>query len=428
MRCAVINCQYATMAPTKKEQICFFKFPRNADLAKRWLLFSGNRDALKVKNASICMKHFKDEDILGARKFELGIAKKRTLRQGAEPCINPGNETQIRKTLLAELLADAEEADMAPESTEFTPSYDRYNTGNATEPDVVSPPPIEDTAYLQTISHEDCPEADADEVEADENQESHQFNKCRTCYRDYDFDSNAEDPFDKANSVMLFRIEVICGVWLSNIEGGPRFMCPDCQLSLKNAIDFREMVISTEVMLTQGRPVCDNPEDQIELDSIETDQRTSVPEWPNDSVSDKMAEDDEDDGDEDTRYEDIYDASPSPVRSHCSNKMDHMEIIETAEENINPTRTEVSVGRGAKFYDELLNEVLGQDKVKPEMSKLEIKAGKPAKEQPKLRKMKIQEIRQDYNDDDSKFVVFEKKNKSKAKKSKKTHKEVEKKY
>ncbi|XP_022210008.2 uncharacterized protein LOC111065878 [Drosophila obscura] len=414
MRCAVINCQYATMAPTKKEQICFFKFPRNADLAKRWLSFSGNKDALKVKNASICMKHFKDEDILGSRKFEMGLAKKRTARPGAVPCINPGTdsaserarkeETHIRKRLLAELLADAEETDMSQEDTEPTPSYDRYRT----DPASVSPSHIEENAYLQTISHEDCPEADADDAEETQESLMQQLNKCRTCYRDFEFDLNAEDPFDNANSVLLFRIEVICGVWLSNIEGGPRFMCPDCQLSLKNAIEFREMVISTEVLLTQGMPVCDKPEIEIELESTEQDQRTT--EWTTDSVSTKMDEDVDDD--EETRYEDTYDASPSPVHSTNSNQM---EIIEPIEEDINVARANNSIsrGRGAKNLNELLSE----------RTRFVTKADTPAKIQPKPRKMKIQEILQDDDEEDetnSKVVplsAFERKNRSMAKTS-----------
>ncbi|BFF90306.1 uncharacterized protein DMAD_08857 [Drosophila madeirensis] len=428
MRCAVISCPYATIAPTKREQICFFKFPRNADLAKRWLSFSGNKDALKVKNASICIKHFKQEDISGSRKFEMGLAKKRTARPGAVPCINPGRdftkeravkeETQMRKRLLAELLADADETDMSLEDAAPAPSYDQYHSGPAHD----SPTTNEENEYLQAIAHEDYPEADADEAE--ETQEILMLlNKCRTCYRDYEFDENAEDPFDNANSVLLFRIEVICGVWLSNIEGGPRFMCPDCQLSLKNAIEFREMVISTEVMLTQGMPVCDKPDIEIELESTEADLRESLTEWTTDSVTTKIeAEVDEEVEDEEPHYEDFYEASTSPVCSPNSNKMDHVEIIEPSEDNFARANTR-SVGRASNILNELISEITGQDKVKPERLKTAIKAATPAKEQPNLKKMKIEEISQDNDEEDdynSKFVAFStfgKRNKFRVKKS-----------
>ncbi|XP_034662458.1 uncharacterized protein LOC117897606 isoform X4 [Drosophila subobscura] len=413
MRCVVPKCINATAAANKMHDMCFFKFPKNADLAKRWLSFCGNKDALKMKNACICINHFKEEDIVGAERFKLGLAKHISLGLNAVPCINLINDSLStafhkeppkilnKQKLLDALLADVEE--------EMEETFD-------------SPLPIED---FQEIQQEDCPEANVDEsFEIEETPESLlQFNKCRTCYRDYEFDLNAEDPFDKANSVLLCRIEVICGIWLSNIEGGPRFMCPDCQLSLKNAIEFREMVISTEVMLTQGMPVCDKPDIEIELESTEADLRESLTEWTTDSVTTKIdAEVDEEVEDEEPHYEDIYEASTSPVCSLNSNKMDHVEIIVPSEDNFERANTR-SVGRASNSLNELISEITGQDKVKPERLKTAIKAATPAKEQPNLKKMKIEEISQDNDEEDdynSKFVAFStfgKRNKFRVKKS-----------
>ncbi|EDW38390.1 GL12036 [Drosophila persimilis] len=396
MRCAVLNCKNARTASEKNQDLCFFKFPRNADLAKQWVSFCGNKNALNLKNASICIKHFKDEDIVGALKFELGLAKKRTLRPGAVPCLNREIETKSEKArkernqkrenqkLVAELLADAEAKELAQDDNELAPSNVRYNTVSA--PAFVSPPPIDESATLQTILHEDDP------LTSDENHESlNQLNKCRTCYRDYEFDPNAEDPFDKANSVLLFRIEVICGVWLTSIDGGPRFMCPDCQLSLNTAIEFREKVISTEVMLTQGRPVCDKPAVEVESVATETGQGTSAPEWTSELTSINMEEDDE----EDPQHEDIYDESYSPMHSPSSNKIDRIEMIETIEENIDAAPADpLSVARGTKILNELIKEFKGQDKVKTERSKEETNAPKKEKEQANPRKPKIRARRQ----------------------------------
>ncbi|XP_034130342.1 uncharacterized protein LOC117585126 isoform X3 [Drosophila guanche] len=412
MRCVVPKCINATAAANKMHDMCFFKFPKNADLAKRWLSFCGNKDALKMKNACICINHFKEEDIVGAERFKLGLAKHISLGLNAVPCINLLNDSMSTafhkeppKILNKQKLLDALLADVEEEAEE-----------------TISPLPIED---FQEIQQEDCPEENVDEsVEVEENPESvFQFNKCRTCYRDYEFDLNEKDPFEKANSVLLCRIEVICGIWLSNIEGGPRFMCPDCQLSLKNAIEFREMVISTEVMLTQGMPVCDKPDIEIELESTEADLRESLTEWTTESVTTKIeAEVDEEVEDEGPHYEDVYEASTSPVCSPNSNKMDHVEIIVPSQDNFVRVNTR-SVGRASNILNELISEITGQDKVKPERLKTAIKAATPAKEQANLKKMKIEEISQDNDEEDdynSKFVAFStfgKRNKFRVKKS-----------
>ncbi|XP_034130343.1 uncharacterized protein LOC117585126 isoform X4 [Drosophila guanche] len=402
MRCVVPKCINATAAANKMHDMCFFKFPKNADLAKRWLSFCGNKDALKMKNACICINHFKEEDIVGAERFKLGLAKHISLGLNAVPCINLLNDSMSTafhkeppKILNKQKLLDALLADVEEEAEE-----------------TISPLPIED---FQEIQQEDCPEENVDEsVEVEENPESvFQFNKCRTCYRDYEFDLNEKDPFEKANSVLLCRIEVICGIWLSNIEGGPRYLCPDCQLSLKNAIEFREMVIGTELMLTQGKTVCEKSTVEIELDSTKKLELASF------NVE-------EDNDEEYTQYEQIYDLPSTSARSPNSDKMDLVEIIEITEEDIDAARADDdprSVSRGTKILNELISEFTGQDKVKPERLKTAIKAATPAKEQANLKKMKIEEISQDNDEEDdynSKFVAFStfgKRNKFRVKKS-----------
>ncbi|XP_026850325.1 uncharacterized protein LOC6594425 [Drosophila persimilis] len=366
MNCVVLNCQNATRGSERNHDMYFFKFPKNADLAKRWLSFCGNKHALGMKNACICIKHFKDEDIVGLEKFKSGWTRHVSLGLNAVPCIH------VKKKSMSETSQNVEETVYNIEETAHN---------------------VEETEFeeFQTIPNNDCPEANAGE--ADEGNLT-QFNKCRTCYRDYKFDLDEEDPFAEANSMLLFRIEVICGVWLSKIKGGPRYMCPDCQLSLKNAIEFREKVISTEVMLTQGRPVCDKPAVEVESVATETGQGSSAPEWTSELVSINTEEDDE----EYTQYEHIYDVPSSP----SFNKIDHIVELETIEENIDVANADsFSVACGTKILNEMIN-----DNDKHERTKNETKAEKPTKERAKPRKMKIQARRQDDDEDDSEFIIF----------------------
>ncbi|XP_034131071.1 zinc finger protein 155 isoform X1 [Drosophila guanche] len=354
MRCAVLNCNSAKTASDKNSQLCFFKFPKNADLAKQWLSFCGNEDALNMKNASVCMKHFKDDDIVGALKFELGLAKKRTLRQGAVPCLHLESESMSERArkernqkrenqkLVAELLADAE---MEPDDIEPTPSFVRYDTGIASAPAFLTPPKIENNSF---VDEDDPLSGDAKQAYL-----KTQFIKCRTCYRDFELDASCEDPFDKANSVLLFRIEVICGVWLTSIEGGPRYMCPDCQSALNTAIEFREKVISTEVKLTQGNPVCDIAAVEVEVDSAENYQATeqATIEWP---IAGMICKEEDDEAND-------------VKASQSADLSTNIEMLEPLEEDIGADPSDpLSVARGTDILKELVIELIGQDKVTPE--------------------------------------------------------------
>jgi len=47
-------------------------------------------------------------------------------------------------------------------------------------------------------------------------EKQNELEKCRICYKDFALDSSAKDLFDQANSVLLFHIEVISGVWVGH--------------------------------------------------------------------------------------------------------------------------------------------------------------------------------------------------------------------
>ncbi|KAH8292552.1 hypothetical protein KR054_012604 [Drosophila jambulina] len=266
MRCVVPNCRNASISKAKRDSeqqqqpVSFFQFPKTPELFNRWLSFcSGSENALKVKNPCICIEHFRDEDIEGSIKFEMGLAKKRTLRPGAVPCINKSQESPSEKArlersrrrsnhkLVAELLLE----DEARSSAVPTPNYVRLSTGIASAPPFVSTKPAEDV--LPSIIVEVDPLVAAAKAETRD--------RCRTCYKEFVVDENAKDLFDPANSVLIFHIEVISGVWIKNIEGEPQLICPACQMSLQMAIEFREMCIDIELSLSQPKLEVDKEPD-----------------------------------------------------------------------------------------------------------------------------------------------------------------------
>lgn len=78
MKCVVPNCRNAFVGrakrdPEQQQAIGFFSFPRNSpETFKLWLAFCGYENAPKIKNPYICIEHFKQEDIEGSLKFEMG--------------------------------------------------------------------------------------------------------------------------------------------------------------------------------------------------------------------------------------------------------------------------------------------------------------------------------------------------------------------
>ncbi|XP_020816248.1 zinc finger protein 2 [Drosophila serrata] len=297
MRCVVPNCRNSSIRrskrdPDQQQPVSFFQFPKSPELFNRWLSFCrGSENALKVKNPCICIEHFRDEDIEGSIKFEMGLAKKRTLRPGAVPCINKSQESpseiarlerskrRSNHKLVADLLLEDEARASAPAEVVPTPSYVRLNTGIASAPSFVSPKPAEEE--LTSIIVEDDPLVTAEKAKLTE--------RCRTCYKEFVVDANAKDLFDPANSVLIFHIEVISGVWIKNIEGEPHLICPACQMSLQLAIEFREMCIGIELKLTQPKLEIDEEpdlesvqEESLELDIFSGSEYSNLDEYPPD--------------------------------------------------------------------------------------------------------------------------------------------------
>nr|NP_650051.1 uncharacterized protein Dmel_CG6689 [Drosophila melanogaster]AAF54607.1 uncharacterized protein Dmel_CG6689 [Drosophila melanogaster]AAX33545.2 LD13921p [Drosophila melanogaster] len=349
MRCAVPNCRNFSDCRSKRnaaqqQRLGFFRFPKCPDTFKAWLAFCGyTEESLKLKNPCICIEHFKDEDIEGSLKFEMGLAKKRTLRPGAVPCVNKSQESgsdrarkersQRRRNqeLVAELLAEEEAKLIHPEATSFE----------------------QDSVYLsETVTMELDPLSGEEKLE--------ELQKCRTCYNDFTADFRAKDLFDPANSVLLFHIEVISGVWISHKPDEPRLMCPACKSALDQAIDFREMCISTELKLSQAKPSTDEVQIEAENENpISSDH---------DLISDT----------ENTNVEEIEDAGGDHVEDEAtSDDQTSQEAVDEVAESP-AAQDPLSVALGAKIFKELLDQYTGKEKAR-------LRKGAPIASKPKAK-------------------------------------------
>ncbi|KAH8383470.1 hypothetical protein KR009_008866 [Drosophila setifemur] len=389
MRCAVPNCRnsFVTRAKRdpgqKKPQIGFFSFPKCPETFKLWLAFCGTESALKVKNPFICTEHFKEEDIEGSLQFEMGLAKKRTLRPGAVPCVNKNPEspserdcrerTQRRrnKRLVDELLAEDEAKASSTNEVVPTPDYVRLTTGIASAPAFVSPP------------RGGC---DLDEGPLPENDPLVQQGrlqlriKCRICYQDFDRDSMEKDLFDEAHSILLFHIEVISGVWISQIQGEPHHMCLKCQTSLRQAIEFRELCISTELKLNQIKPECMIEEDESAGEVQEEAQEESL---PSDA---ELSSDSEFTTVEDVEVIEVAQEEPPESDSSATDTQLDQEATEEASDPA--IEDPLSVALGAKIFKDLINQYTGQQRGKSTTKK---ENPLPKKPSPKPRKTAVRE-------------------------------------
>ncbi|KAL1489557.1 hypothetical protein ABEB36_013510 [Hypothenemus hampei] len=89
MRCAVFGCNCDNKS--KKNPISgvkFFHFPKNKDLAKKWLHATGRKDKVNLKNACVCSKHFSESDFkenLQHKLLNYTPARYRGLKEDAIP-------------------------------------------------------------------------------------------------------------------------------------------------------------------------------------------------------------------------------------------------------------------------------------------------------------------------------------------------------
>ncbi|BFF90254.1 zinc finger and SCAN domain-containing protein 12 [Drosophila madeirensis] len=322
----------------KRTNLKTFRMPVNEKKRKVWA------DSLEIEytNQRICENHFKKTDFYYADS--MNSKRRLRLRPEAIPeqCLLIFNDKKPPES------GEQRASHISDETTDAGTSYDNYQTEHPPAPSCESPPIDEDESLDSMFLEDDDPLAGEDNKGT-----VNQLMKCRACYQDYQFDSTAKDVFIKQNAVLLYRIEVICGVWLTSIEGGPRYMCPDCQSALNTAIEFREKVISTEVKLTQGNPVCDIAAVEVEVDSAENYQGTeqATIEWPMAGMICKE-EDDE------ANY---------AKASQSADLSTNIEMLEPLEEDIGADPSDpLSVARGTDILKELVIELIGQDKVTPE--------------------------------------------------------------
>ncbi|XP_017012899.2 zinc finger protein 2 [Drosophila takahashii] len=374
--CAVPNCRTRKNTALQK-QVCFFAFPKRPRAFRRWLAFCGlTMDTLKTKNPIICIEHFKDEDIQGALKFEMGLAKKRTLRPGAVPCINRDKESakerakkerkQRRKNqkLVAKLLEESE-------ANTTTPA-----------PEVSCPAsPVRDVDLSEVISMEFDPLMAKDEPK--------ELEKCRICCKDFTVDSTAKNLCDQANSVLLFHIEVISGVWISLKPDEPQFMCPACVLSLNLAIDFREMCINAELRIGQNKSLAETEPDKTEDYAANEDSVSSEPymlfeaeytniekiedpeEEPAEGDDQEPAEDSSDPTEEDQLTQEPAEESPDPAAQDPLNVALGTKILQESPDTT--TQDPLSVALGAKILKGLIDQYTGNEKRSPKKEETIVK-------------------------------------------------------
>ncbi|XP_034484982.1 zinc finger protein 184 isoform X2 [Drosophila innubila] len=336
-------------------------FPKNPDVLKSWLTFcrKNNNDKIKPYQKSvICNEHFKEEDIQGGLQFQMGLCSKRTLRPGAVPCINKNDmseaerensEKRKNKLLVAELLEEAEAREAAEASGEITiaPDFVR-NTGIVSVPDFVSAtgnafvpftPAPTDTDPLA----EEQSEADISTSSSRKDVTLINKNKCRTCSRPFVVDENAKDLCNEENAVMLYHIEVITGIWIQCNDEISRFMCSKCVDKLRTAIEFREICIRTELLLTGGDDVelpendmelCDSDKGEAQLiDHIKEEEFISV--FP---------------GEEEDGLTTVIEPLSGSVTKKIGQVL-HPAAVDSS-----------SLALGAQIYEDLLNEYLGKEK------------------------------------------------------------------
>ncbi|XP_065722098.2 zinc finger protein 2 [Drosophila suzukii] len=357
MRCAVPNCRNAFVSkskrdPDQQQQVGFFRFPKCPETFKLWLAFCGfTEDSMKLKNPCICIAHFKDEDIEGALKFEMGLAKKRTLRPGAVPSLNKNQEspserarqerTQRRRNqkLVAQLLAEDEVESRDPAAPTFvSPQSDKVDLSEAMA-------------------------MDFDPLIGEEKQ--NELEKCRICYKDFALDYSAKDLFDQANSVLLFHIEVISGVWISPKPDEPQLMCSACVLALDQAIDFREMCISTELKISQAKSIAEMEPDKSDIEALNEEQATSEPDLASDSGY--------------TNVEEIEDPEEEPAEDEAPSD-DQLSQEPATESTELASQDPLSVALGAKIFKELIDQYTGHQRPQKEA---------PIAKKPRIRKTAV---------------------------------------
>ncbi|KAH8334903.1 hypothetical protein KR074_002175 [Drosophila pseudoananassae] len=321
MKCVVPDCRNAFVGrakrdPEQQQPIGFFSFPKCPETFKLWVAFCGYENPPKIKNPCICIEHFKQEDIEGSLKFEMGLAKKRTLRPGAVPCIKnvlqsaservrlEGIQRRENKRLVEELLAEDEAKGFTAGDVEPTPPHEE-----------------EDDLFEDAF-----PEYDPAKI------------RCRICYQDLINDSSAKDLFDEANSILLFHIEVISGVWISQLEGEPHIICQTCQSSLHDAIEFREMCVNTELRISQAVP-------EIEVTAIASEdvEEESIPPEP-DII---------------TSLEDQQEPLKPEVTAESPQKEQPKE-----EATESTSQDPLSVTLGSRIFKELIDQYTGQQKTR----------------------------------------------------------------
>ncbi|XP_017102104.2 zinc finger protein 2 isoform X1 [Drosophila bipectinata] len=328
MKCVVPNCRNAFVGRAKRDSeqqqpIGFFSFPKCPETFKLWAAFCGYENAPKIKNPYICIEHFKQEDIEGSLKFEMGLAKKRTLRPGAVPCIKNVNKSaserahlegiqrRENKRLVDELLAEDETKGFIAGDVEPTPPQEEDDLFEDAFPDY---DPLIHEAKI----------------------------RCRICYQDLINDSSAKDLFDEANSILLFHIEVISGVWISQLEGEPHIICQTCQSSLHNAIEFREMCVNTELRISQAVP-------EIEVTAIASEdvEEESIPPEPDliTSLDDQVNDQQEP-------------LSPEVTAEPPLKGKPKEEPTESASQD------PLSVNLGSRIFKELIDQYTGQEKTR----------------------------------------------------------------
>ncbi|EDW81568.1 uncharacterized protein Dwil_GK12137 [Drosophila willistoni] len=91
---------------------------------------------------------------------------------------------------------------------------------------------------------------------------------CRTC-SEMIHSKTAKHLFQETHSIMLHRIQALTGLWISENPEFSNHICGPCEVALREAIDFRELIIETQKkLLTQRKEVHVFDEEELDPEDI----------------------------------------------------------------------------------------------------------------------------------------------------------------
>ncbi|XP_050300162.1 THAP domain-containing protein 1-like [Anthonomus grandis grandis] len=125
VNCAVLGCKNHTKK-TKGTKIKYFRFPKQEDLAKQWVIRCHRGDKINLKNACICSEHFEQdcyEVPLRQRLLNYNPRNTRILKEDALPTLN----LRLAKSSMSSQLKENLSPMLKPSTSTNSVSYEDTN-------------------------------------------------------------------------------------------------------------------------------------------------------------------------------------------------------------------------------------------------------------------------------------------------------------